>query len=120
VDIGLDPFPYNGCTTTMEALWMGVPVVTLRGDRYAGHVGESIVMNLGLEQCVADTEESYIAKAVALASDLPRLAAHRGHLRAQLLNSPLCNGLEFVRNLEDIYSMMWESWCQIRKTSPAR
>jgi protein O-GlcNAc transferase len=112
IDIGLDPFPFNGCTTTMESLWMGVPVITLRGDRYVGHMGETILKHLGLEECVADNEDAYIARAIALASDLPRLAALRSGLRKRLLDSPLCDGPGFTRGLETAYRHMWETWCQ--------
>ena len=112
VDIGLDPFPYNGGTTTMESLWMGVPVVTLRGDRFVGRMGESIMMNLGLEECVADSEQAYIAHAIELASDLSRLAELRGTLRNRLLKSPLCDGPGFTRDLEAVYRSMWETWCR--------
>ena len=119
VDIGLDPFPYNGGTTTVEAVWMGVPVVTLRGDRFVSRMGESIMMNLGLEECVADSKEAYIAEVLALASDLPRLAALRARLRGQLLNSPLCDGPGFTRDLEAAYRTMWEAWCQAQKKSHA-
>ena len=112
VDIGLDTFPFNGCTTTMESLWMGVPVVTLRGNRYVGHMGESIMMNLGMEECVTDNEEAYITKAIALASDLPPLAALRSELRNQLLNSSLCDGPGFTRSLERMYREIWLKWCQ--------
>ena len=112
VDIGLDPFPFNGCTTTVESLWMGVPVVTLRGDRYVSHMGESIMMNLGLEECVTDSKDAYIAKAIALASDLPRLAALRSGMRTQLLGSPLCDGPGFSRDLETTYRKIWETWCR--------
>lgn len=115
VDIGLDPFPYNGGTTTVEALWMGVPVVTLRGDRFVGRMGESIMINAGLEECVTDNEEDYIAKAIALAADLPRLSALRGRLRSQLLNSPLCDGAGFTRDLESAFRRMWHTWCRTRK-----
>ena len=111
VDIGLDPFPFNGCTTMVEALWMGVPMVSLRGDRYAGHMGETILQNIGLGECVADSEEAYISKAIALASDLSHLAGMRQQLRAQLLNSPLCDGAGFTRDLETTYRTMWETWC---------
>jgi protein O-GlcNAc transferase len=114
VDIGLDPFPYNGGTTTVEALWMGIPVVTLRGDRFVGRMGESIMMNLGLEECVTNNEEAYISKAIELASDLPRLAALRSCLRNQLLNSPLCDGSGFTRDLEAAYHKMWKTWCRIQ------
>ena len=112
VDIGLDPFPFNGCTTTMESLWMGVPVVTLRGDRYVSHMGESIMMNLDLEECITNSQEAYVAKAIALATDLPRLAEMRGGLRTQLLKSPLCDGPEFTRDLEAAYRKIWHYWCK--------
>lgn len=112
VDIGLDPFPYNGGTTTREALWMGVPTITLRGERFAGRMGEGIMMNLGLKELVADSREEYIAKAVDLAADIPSLAAVRGGLRERLLNSPLCDGPRFTRDLENAYRRMWETWCR--------
>jgi protein O-GlcNAc transferase len=118
VDIGLDPFPYNGGTTTVEALWMGIPVVTLRGDRFVGRMGESIMMNLGLEECVTVNEEAYISKAIDLASDLPRLAALRSGLRNQLLDSPLCDGPGFTRDLEAAYRHIWTSWCQANIEKP--
>ena len=111
VDITLDPFPFNGCTTTMESLWMGVPVVTLRGDRYVSHMGETILKNLGLPELVTDCEEDYITRVIALASDLPSLAELRGGLRDRLLNSPLCDGQGFTRGLEAAYHQMWETWC---------
>ena len=117
VDIGLDPFPYNGGTTTVEALWMGVPVVTLSGDRFVSRMGESIMMNLGQEECVTHSEEAYIARAVALASDLPHLAALRAGLRDRLLNSPLCDGPGFTRDLEAAYRRMWQTWCQAQPKS---
>ena len=112
VDIGLDPFPYNGGTTTIESLWMGVPVITLRGDRFVSHMGENIMMNLGLPECVTDSQEAYIAKAVALASDLPRLAELRTGLRDQLLKSTLCDGPGFTNDLEATYRTMWKNWCE--------
>ena len=88
IDIALDPFPFNGCTTSVEALWMGVPVITLSGDRFAGHMGETIMKNLDLYECVADSRDDYLEKAVALAADLPRLADLRSRLRA----TPEANG----------------------------
>lgn len=111
VDIVLDPYPYNGGTTTIEALWMGVPVISLHGDRFVSCVGETLLKNLGLTECVADSEETYIAQAIALASDLPRLAEMRGGLRERLLNSPLCDGPEFTRDLEAAYRRIWKTWC---------
>jgi protein O-GlcNAc transferase len=117
VDIGLDPFPYNGGTTTTESLWMGVPVITLRGDRFVSRMGDSIMMNLGLEECVAETEDAYIDKAMALAVDLQRLAELRGRLRNRLLTSPLCDGPGFTRDLEAAYRTMWEAWCRKREST---
>ena len=111
IDIGLDPFPFGGCTTTVDALWMGVPVVTLRGDRFAGHMGETIMMNLGQPECVADGVDDYVQKAVALARDLPRLADLRSGLRKKLLNSSLCDGATFTRDLESVYRRLWTDWC---------
>jgi protein O-GlcNAc transferase len=111
VDIGLDPFPFNGCATTVNALWMGVPVITLRGNRYAGRMGETLLTNAGLGECVADNEDEYIAKALALATDLPRLSRLRNGLRNQLLNSSLGDGISFTHELEDAYRNMWSSWC---------
>lgn len=114
VDIGLDPFPFNGGTTTVEALWMGVPVISLRGDRFVGRMGASILNAVGLGEFVADDEDDYIGKAKALAADVPRLAELRNGLRAQLLNSPLCDGPGFTRDLESVYRTMWKEWCHPR------
>jgi protein O-GlcNAc transferase len=119
VDIALDPYPYTGGTTTLEALWMGIPVISLRGDRFLGRIGESILANIGLTECVADSEDAYIAKAIALASDLPRLAELRSSLRSRLLNSPLCDGPGFTRDLEAAYRRMWEAWCETQ-SEPAK
>jgi predicted O-linked N-acetylglucosamine transferase (SPINDLY family) len=120
VDIALDPFPYNGGTTTVEALWMGVPVVSLRGDRFVSRTGETILTNIGLAECVADSEDAYIAKARALTADLPRLAELRSQLRSRLLNSPLCDGAGFTRDLEAAYRTMWKSWCLTQNPSAVR
>jgi predicted O-linked N-acetylglucosamine transferase (SPINDLY family) len=119
IDISLDPFPFNGCTTSVEALWMGVPVITLSGDRFAGHMGESIMKNLELYACVADCPEDYLEKAVALATDLPRLADLRSRLRERLLNSPLCDGPTFTRDLETLYRKLRMNWCQAHSAAHA-
>jgi len=111
VDIGLDPFPYNGTTTTCEALWMGVPVITLAGDRHSGRVGASILTRVGLADLVAETKAAYVEKAVALANDLDRLSALRNGLRDRLGRSPLCDAPSFVRDIEAAYREMWRRVC---------
>jgi predicted O-linked N-acetylglucosamine transferase (SPINDLY family) len=111
VDIGLDPFPYNGATTTCDTLWMGVPVVALAGDRFLGRIGASLLNNSGLSDLVAETPEEYIAIAVRLANDLPGLADLRRRLRAQVAVAPIMDALRFTRTLENAYRAMWQLWC---------
>jgi len=112
VDICLDPFPYNGGTTTAEALWMGVPVISLHGDRFVSRMCDSILSAVGLgKECIADSIDQYIAKAIALANDLPHLAELHSGLRERLLSSPLCDGPGFTLELEAAYRTMWLNWC---------
>jgi len=111
VDIGLDPFPYGGGTTTCDALWMGVPVVSLRGRTAVGRGGVSILSNLGLAELIAENTDQYVAIAKALAEDLPRLAELRGGLRQRMRRSPLMDGEQFARDVESAYRQMWRRWC---------
>ena len=111
MDISLDPFPYAGTTTTCEALAMGVPCVTLRGNCHAHNVGVSLMTTLGLTEWVAHSPEDYVAIAARMAADLPALATLRGSLRQRLLSSRLCAGKDFVRDLEDTYSQLWRHYC---------
>ncbi len=115
IDIALDPFPYGGGTTTAEALWMGVPVVSLRCDRFSGRVGESILTTVGLPALVADDAAAYLATASSLAADLTRLADLRAGLRATVVGSPLCDRDRFARHLESAYRAMWRRWCAGRE-----
>jgi predicted O-linked N-acetylglucosamine transferase (SPINDLY family) len=100
VDIALDTFPYHGTTTTCEALWMGVPVITLAGTMHAGRVGVSLLTNVGLPQLIAKDEADYVRIAAQLAADQPRLTTLRQSLRAQLTTSPLCDGPAFCKRFE--------------------
>ena len=102
IDIALDPFPYNGTTTTCEALWMGAPVITLAGNTHASRVGMSLLTNIGLPELVATTSEEYLAIAVNLANDLNRLRSLRESLRDRMKKSTLMNTERFTANLESI------------------
>ena len=107
VDIALDTFPYNGTTTTCEALWMGVPVVSLAGRTHASRVGASILARVGLEDLVASTPDEYLRKATALAADGPRLRELRAGMRNRMRGSVLLDARGFARNLEVAYRQMW-------------
>ena len=109
VDIALDPFPYPGVTTSVEALWMGVPVITLRGDRFISHTAESIAHNAGLADWIAADDADYVAKAVFHAAHLQQLAELRVGLRQQIMASPLCDAPRFARNFEQALWGMWQA-----------
>jgi len=111
VDIALDTFPYGGTTTTCEAVYMGVPVVTLAGTCHAQNVGESLMTTIGLRECVARNEDEYVCLASTLARDVERLSEIRANLRNDLLHSPLCDANGFTRALEGVYRDLWQSWC---------
>ena len=108
VDIALDSFPYNGTTTTCEALWMGVPVVGLHGDRHAGRVGASLLATVGLGELIARDEEEYVRFAAGLAGDMARLAKLRATMRDRVRASPLMDEHGFVHGLEACYLALWE------------
>ena len=112
VDIALDPFPYNGTTTTCEALWMGVPVVALAGDRHAGRVSASILRRIGLDDLVASDQVGYVELAARLAGEATRLAELRAGMRARLEASPLMDAKGFARDVERAYRDMWRTWCK--------
>ena len=110
VDIALDPFPYNGTTTTCEALWMGVPVVTLRGDRHCGRVGASLLSQIGQTDWIAGSLEEYLQIAATLAGDPAHLKDLRHSLRSRIVASPLCDATAFARKIEAAYRTMWATW----------
>jgi len=107
IDIALDTFPHNGDTTSCDALWMGVPVITLAGQSHAGLMGVSRLTNVGLPQLIAKSKDDYVDIAVALANDLPQLAQLRSGLRERVRNSPFMDAPRFTRNLEAAYEKMW-------------
>jgi protein O-GlcNAc transferase len=114
VDVGLDTFPFNGLTTTCEALWMGVPVISLTGTAYASRSGASVLSNVGLAEFIAQTSEEYIHTAVNLAEDIQKLKYLREYLRDMMMQSPLCDAKRFTKDLEVCYRTMWETWCRSR------
>jgi predicted O-linked N-acetylglucosamine transferase (SPINDLY family) len=112
IDIALDTFPFGGGTTTCDALWMGVPVVSLAGKTALSRAGLSILSNVGLQELVADTPDQYVRLGVSLANDLPRLKELHSTLRQQMQASPLMDAPRFARNVEAAYRQMWRNWCQ--------
>jgi predicted O-linked N-acetylglucosamine transferase (SPINDLY family) len=115
IDIGLDSFPCNGHTTSLDSFWMGVPVVSMIGRTSVGRAGWCQLSNLGLAELAGKTPDEFVQIAVALANDLPRLALLRAGLRERMEKSPLMDGPRFARNMEAAYRQMWHNWC-----SPAR
>ena len=129
IDVGLDPFPFNGGTVTAESLWMGVPVVTLAGERPVGRMGAAQLGAVGLPELVAESPDAYVEIAAGLAADLPRLATIRRELRPRLQASPLGDVPAFTRDLEAAYRDLWRNWTRsqesgarlvLRSPEPAR
>jgi predicted O-linked N-acetylglucosamine transferase (SPINDLY family) len=116
-DIALDTFPYNGGTTTANALWMGLPVITLSGQSPISRQGVSFLSNLRLTELIARSREQYVSLAVDLARDLDRLAALRAGMRERMLASPIMDGPGFVLGLEGIYRAMWSAFCAAHPSS---
>jgi predicted O-linked N-acetylglucosamine transferase (SPINDLY family) len=111
MDIALDPWPFNGGTTTCDALWMGVPVVTLTGDKGVSRVGRSVLTCIGLPDLVANDADTYISIAANLARDPERLATLRRELRDRLRQSPLTDAPRLTKNIEHAYRQIWRTWC---------
>jgi predicted O-linked N-acetylglucosamine transferase (SPINDLY family) len=109
VDVGLDPMPFNGGTTTCESLWMGVPVVSMPGKTFCSRMGTSILNAIGMGDWVADTPAAYVDRACQLAADPRHIAVCRGELRSRMQDSPLMDGRSFTRGLESAYRSMLES-----------
>ena len=111
IDIALDPFPYSGTMTTLETLWMGVPVITLDGTRWPSRVGTSILSTIGLPDMIAKTPSDYIEIAVTLARNKDELSSLRRNMRIMLKSSPLCDTNRFTRTLENLFQDAWKTWC---------
>ncbi len=111
VDIALDTFPYHGTTTTCEALWQGVPVVTLAGQSHASRVGVSLLTSIGLPELIAGSPEQYVQIATALALDIQRLSELRATLRDRMAKSPLMDARGFAGEIESAYRQMWRAYC---------
>jgi protein O-GlcNAc transferase len=114
IDLGLDTLPYNGHTTSLDSLWMGVPVVTRVGDTVVGRAGWSQLSNLQLTQLAAHDDEQFVSVAVELAGDLDRLAELRRSMRDRMLASPLTDARRFTADVETAYRDIWRSWCDGR------
>jgi predicted O-linked N-acetylglucosamine transferase (SPINDLY family) len=112
IDVGLDTLPYNGHSTSLDALWMGVPVVTLVGRTVVGRAGASQLTNLGLRELIAHTPERFVEIAAGLAGDLDRLAELRRTLRERMRTSPLMDAAGFAQGIEAAYRAMWRRWCE--------
>jgi protein O-GlcNAc transferase len=111
LDLGLDTYPYNGHTTSLDSLWMGVPVVSRTGPTCVGRAGRSQLFHVALDELAVDTDDAFVAAAVSLARDLPRLATLRRELRPRLLSSPLADGGRFAHSVEAAYRAIWERYC---------
>jgi predicted O-linked N-acetylglucosamine transferase (SPINDLY family) len=111
VDLALDTFPYNGTTTTCEALWMGVPVVSLIGDRHASRVGLSLLTSIGHADWATENTEAYIEKATELAHDRPLRQSLRSTLREDLTKSTLCDYAAQTTRFEAALRLAWREWC---------
>ena len=114
IDVALDPYPYGGGTTTCDALWMGVPVVSLAGRTAVSRAGSTLLSNVGLEHLVARNEEQYVELAAGLIRDAGGLAALRRELRRSIESSPVMDAKQFARDLEAAFRTAWRAWCEPR------
>lgn len=119
-DLALDPFPFNGCTTSYEALWMGVPVVTLTGKRFVGRAGTAMLQPLGLSDLAAVDEDAYVDAALGLAADPGRRARLRSELRSRLRASALLDARAYAKAVEAVFRQLWQDWCAGRLKTKER
>jgi len=114
MDIALDTYPYSGCITTLDALWMGVPVVSLAGPLWVSRMTLSVLAGMGFQSFVADSRPQYVAKVMALADNLAALQSLRATMRQRLRNSPLHDVGAFARDVEAAFRAMWRRYCNDR------
>jgi protein O-GlcNAc transferase len=119
IDIVLDTFPYNGHTTSLDALWMGVPVVTIIGNTPHSRAGFALLSNLGMPELATRLDDGFVEQAVKLAHDAPRLRAIRSGLRYTMKHSPLTDGVRFARGMEHAFRLTWDRWARSASTDPA-
>ena len=112
IDIALDPFPYPGVTTSLEANWMGVPLLTKKGNNFYSRIGTSINKNLDMEDWIANNEKDYILKAISKTSDLEKLLQIKKKLRNKFLKSPLSDAKQFAKNFENCLNLMWKTYLE--------
>jgi protein O-GlcNAc transferase len=118
IDIALDPFPYGGGTTSLDALWMGVPLVALAGQAALSRTGVTLLDNLNMGELIAQTPQQYVEIAARLASDVRMLAELRHNLRQRLTQSVLMDAPRYTRNLENAYREAWKLWCRASFNPP--
>ena len=112
IDIALDPFPYSGVTTSLEANWMGVPLLTKKGNNFYSRIGVSINKNLGMDDWIANNEKDYISKAISKASDLEKLFQIKKELRNKFLKSPLSNAKQYAKHFENCLNLIWKTYLE--------
>ncbi|MBF0452531.1 MAG: hypothetical protein HQK75_17650, partial [Candidatus Magnetomorum sp.] len=118
VDIALDPFPYNGTTTTCEALVMGIPVLTIEGFNHAGRVSKSLLWSVGLSDWIANNKSDFFYKAQALTKEINVLVQLRLYLREIMLQAKICNSIGHTKKIETTFTRIWQKKCMtIRKNS---
>ena len=111
VDIALDPTPYNGGTTTLQAMWMGVPVITLEGKNFVSRMGSSFLQAAGYQDWIARNPEEYLAIATAMVADIQNIRQSRESLRKNMVDSRLSNPDKYSQNFEDLLQRMWRHYC---------
>ena len=111
VDIALDPFPYSGGLTTLEAVWMGVPVITVPGETFVSRLSLSHLSTMGLEELVARDKDDYVELAVNLANDIEKLEHLRAELRDKMASSSVCDGQRFADGFTKVMQQIWQVWC---------